>query len=43
MLAPDNKPIHELVNADYDQAVIVGMTAFVDDEIMEKCFYSGIS
>ena len=42
MLAPEKKVVHELVNADYDQAVIVGMTAFVDDDIMEKCFYKGI-
>ena len=35
VLAPEKKhQVRELVNAEDDQAVIVGMTAFVDDEII---------
>ena len=38
-----HKQVREFLNANYDHAVIVGLTGFIDDKIMEKCFNLGLS
>ena len=32
-----------MITNDSDKAIIVGVTAFLDDQIMEKCFHLGIA
>ena len=32
-----------MITNDPDQAIIVGVTSFMDDQIMEKCFNLGIA
>ena len=41
--APDNKVVREIYRTSADQAVAVGITDQIDDEIMEKCFNLGIA
>ena len=38
MYTPKKRPSRAIVNENEDQAVIVGITAFVEDEILEKAF-----
>ena len=38
IMPAEDKKIREIVSADPDTAVIVGITSSVDDHIMEMCF-----
>ena len=43
ILEADKKPVKQIYQAIPDQAVIVGLTSSIDDEILEQCFNLGIA